>query len=166
MWKWSHYAAHYAIVEAVEPFKLHPTSMWIYARYSRLNCILKFIPIPKNKCRVVWPSHHRLAQNYLRPRKNKCWVVFCPLTSWPKLLWPRKNKCWVVWPSHHQDAHNYYNLMKINVEWSGPLTTVSPKIIMTSKKLMWSGSCQQSADSSGLMKSEMKTPKQVKWVLK
>ena len=27
-----------------------------------------------------------------------------------------------------------YNLEKINVEWSGPLTTVSPKINTTSKK--------------------------------
>jgi hypothetical protein len=35
-------------------------------------------------------------------------------------------------------AKNYYDLEKINVEWSGPLTTalisVSPKIITTSKK--------------------------------
>ena len=37
----------------------------------------------------------------------------------------------VVWPSHHSShlrlAQNYYDLEKINVEWSGTLTTVSPK---------------------------------------
>ena len=34
-----------------------------------------------------------------------------------------------------------YDLEKINVEWSGPLTTVSPKINTTSKKINveWSG---------------------------
>ena len=36
----------------------------------------------------------------------------------PKFLRPRKNKCWVVWPSHYCDAQNYYDLKKINVEWS------------------------------------------------
>jgi hypothetical protein len=39
-----------------------------------------------------------------------------------------------VWPSHLLLAQKYYDLEKINVEWSGPLTTVSPKIITTSKK--------------------------------
>ena len=35
MWKWSH---HYAIVEAVEPFKLHPTSMsYIYKVFEHLK---------------------------------------------------------------------------------------------------------------------------------
>jgi hypothetical protein len=29
--------------------------------------------------------------------------------------------------SHHRDAQKYYNLEKINVEWSGPLTTVTHK---------------------------------------
>jgi hypothetical protein len=29
---------------------------------------------------------------------------------------------------------NYYELKKINVEWSGPLTTVTLKINTTSKK--------------------------------
>jgi hypothetical protein len=38
----------------------------------------------------------------------------------------------VVWPSHHHLAQNKYDLEKIYVEWSGPLTFVSPKIIMTS----------------------------------
>jgi hypothetical protein len=79
---------------------------------------------------VVWPSHHRLA---------KCRVV-CPN------LRPRKNKCRVD-----------IDLEKINVEWSGPLTTVSPNVewcaqnnyydlekinverITTSEKLMLSG---------------------------
>jgi hypothetical protein len=56
--------------------------------------------------------------------------------SRPKLLRPRKNKCRVVWPSHHRDAQNNYDLEKINVEcvkWSGPLTTVTPKINTTLK---------------------------------
>ena len=33
-----------------------------------------------------------------------------------------------------ENEQYYYDLEKINVEWSGPLTTVSPKIITTSKK--------------------------------
>ena len=43
----------------------------------------------------------------------------------------------MVWPSHHCDAQNFYDLEKINVEWSGPLTTVTPKIITTSEKKFW-----------------------------
>ena len=33
-----------------------------------------------------------------------------------------KNKCRVVWPSHLRLAQKYYDLEKINVEWSGPLS--------------------------------------------
>ena len=67
-----------------------------------------------------------------------------PRQSRPKLLRPWKNKCRVVWPSHHRDAQNYYDLKKINVEWSGPLTFVSSKIIMTSSitRILSSGSIQ------------------------
>ena len=64
-------------------------------------------------------------QKLLQPRKNKCKV--------PKII-TRKYLCRVVWPSHFRDAQNYYNLEKINVEWSGPLTTMTPKNITTSKK--------------------------------
>jgi hypothetical protein len=54
------------------------------------------------------------------------------------LLRPLKNKCRVVWHSHLCLAQKYYDLKKINVQWSGPLTRVSPTIITTSKKLMLS----------------------------
>ncbi len=39
---------------------------------------------------------------------------------------------------HH--AQNYYDLEKINVEWSGPLTTVTPKLLRHQKnkcKVVW-----------------------------
>jgi hypothetical protein len=69
-------------------------------------------------------------------KKKKCRVEMFTnknvvVSSRPELLRPRKNKCRVVLPSHHREAQNYYDLEKINVEWSCPLTTVTPKIIIT-----------------------------------
>jgi hypothetical protein len=40
----------------------------------------------------------------------------------------------VVWPSHHRDSQNKYNLEKINLEWSGPLSpTWCPKLLQPRK---------------------------------
>jgi hypothetical protein len=91
----------------------------------------------KNKCRVEMFTNKNVVVSsrpeLLWPRKYK-WSAPSPPWS-PKLLRPRKNKCRVVLPSHHQDAqNNYYDLVKINVEWSGPLTTILPKNNTTSKK--------------------------------
>ena len=108
----------------------------------------------------IWHSHHSFAQKYYdlekiyvewsaqnnyydlekinvdkvlvqkkRTRKNKCRVEMFTnknvvVSSRPELLWPRKYKCWV------HPAQNYYDLEKINVEWSCPLTTKTPKIII------------------------------------
>ncbi len=89
---------------------------------------------------MVWPSYLCLAQNYydlVHHAQN-----YYDLEK--KLLRPQKNKCRVVWPSYLCLAQNYYDLVnhaqnyndheKINVEWSGPLTTVMPKIIITTLK--------------------------------
>jgi hypothetical protein len=59
---------------------------------------------------VVWPSHHRLAQNYYDLEKIN--------VEWSSALSRRDQ--------------NYYDLEKINVGWSGPLTIKMPIIITTS----------------------------------
>jgi hypothetical protein len=54
VWKWS----HYAIVEAVEPFKLHPTSMlYIYKVFEHL----------KQLCMGIWQHTHTVTTTEVSP---------------------------------------------------------------------------------------------------
>ena len=107
---------------------------------------------------MVWPSHHRDAQNnydldkinvewsaqnndYDLEKINVEWsgthLKIMSTRSWYKKNALEKNR-WREEMFTNKNwsclTQNYYDLEKINVEWSGPLTTVSPKIYITSEK--------------------------------